>query len=283
MSTFVELDSTFRDREKYPSPADFTVDVNQLNGWFAAARTVRAYPQVTQTKQPEFATSVELTNLTLPYNDAFTNLERVYVDFHCKSHNDAFLVNTINGMNRDARFVVHFDKIQYATTTTISPQTVVINTNIVNGSNVVNISQTSVSNFTPIPIGTSVTGTGISGGTIVSSVNNSTQLVLNQPAISTGNYNLSFTYNTTTIESVTPAFIHYKSAHDDQVMRFRRNDSVIFRVFDNQGKTLVIPGEPSSPDNLNINPMNQICASFNITPFTRDNDFANHLTDTSTF
>ena len=111
MASFIEIDSGLRDRELFVSPADFTIRAEQLDGWFRKARTTKAHQTHQNLKTLEFATSVELRNLITPYAAALADTPRLYVDFHCQDYNDLYLISSIDGVNRDARFVLIQDRI----------------------------------------------------------------------------------------------------------------------------------------------------------------------------
>lgn len=112
MASFISLDSIWRDRETYPSPSEYTIEVNQLNGWFRTARNVRAYPTDANLKPHEFVTSVKLHNLIVPFNVLTASFPILYLDFHSGHANDVDLIATLNGTHRRARFVASFEKIQ---------------------------------------------------------------------------------------------------------------------------------------------------------------------------
>lgn len=112
MSNYIDLDSIRRDREAYPNPAFFCVTADQLVGWSAAARTVKAIHKDPRSRPEEFATSLKLHFLTIPYSDEFAELPRVYVDIHTEQYNDKWLISSIGGANSDARFIAHFDRVQ---------------------------------------------------------------------------------------------------------------------------------------------------------------------------
>lgn len=190
MGSIIEIDSIRRDREAYPSPADFTVPTDQINGWFRSARSVRSFPQNPALRPHEFVTAIELKALTIPWEAAFTTLQRVYVNFESQRHSDVHLVSSIQGILRDAKFVLVLDRIQ---------------------------------------------------------------------TDSVGN----------------PVWIHFRSLHP-QVMRFKRDDPIRFRVFDRNGTTLPITDNPLPDD---PDPTKQVIASFDAVPYIRDDDFSNHNTD----
>jgi len=113
MATYVDLDSILRDREAYPNPADYKVVASQIKSWFGSARSVRAFPQDPNIKPLEFATSVQIRYLTIPYTEAFAILPRLYVVFKTSEYNDIHLLQTISGKHPDANFICEFDRLQF--------------------------------------------------------------------------------------------------------------------------------------------------------------------------
>ena len=111
MASFIEIDSGLRDRELFPSPVDFTVPAEQLDGWFRKARTTKAHQTHQNLKTLEFTTSVELRNLITPFDPDFMIIPRLYVDFHCQDYNDLYLNSSIDGSNRDSKFVLMLDRL----------------------------------------------------------------------------------------------------------------------------------------------------------------------------
>jgi len=112
MATYVDLDSIQRDRETYPNPNNYELAPQQVKTWFREARTVRAFPQNPSTRPMEFATTVNIRYLTLPYNDEVAALPRVYINFRCRVYKDIHLIQTIDGIHSDARFICIPDRIQ---------------------------------------------------------------------------------------------------------------------------------------------------------------------------
>lgn len=193
MSTFLFADSSLRDREQFPNPAEYTIKKEQINGWFKHARTVRAHPSNPSSKPLEFATSIEIIQLITPYDDSFITIPTIMVDLHSQTYNDQYLISTIDGTNRDARFTLTFDKIQ-------------------------------------------ANGDG------------------------------------------DPVWIYWKPVIGEQVTRFKRDEPIHFRVFTRDGNTLPITDTvPPVP----LDPFAQTIATFQISPYIRDDDYDNHLVDTS--
>ena len=112
MSTFIDLDSIQRDREVYPNPFDYEVTANQIKDWFRGARSVRPFPQNPNTQPREFATTVNIRHLIFPYSALLADFPVVYIDFHSATYKDIHLIQTINGIHADSRFICSFDKIQ---------------------------------------------------------------------------------------------------------------------------------------------------------------------------
>lgn len=112
MSSFIDVDSYWRDRATYQNPAEFDITAKQINGWVSRSRTVRANPQNPNNQPYEFATSIEIINLTIPYTTDTAVLPRVYIDMHSELYKDIYLINIADRVNKDARFICTFDKIQ---------------------------------------------------------------------------------------------------------------------------------------------------------------------------
>jgi hypothetical protein len=113
MSSFIDLDSVWRDREEYPNENDYMVTSKQTQTWFETSRSVRAFPANPSTQPLQFVTSVKIKILTLPYSEQLAALPRVYVDFHSIRYNDIHLIQAIDGKQADARFIAIIDRIQY--------------------------------------------------------------------------------------------------------------------------------------------------------------------------
>ena len=193
MSNYIDLDSIWRDRITYPNPADYVVTAGQIETWFSAARETRSAPPVPTSRALEFVTSVRLEKVTLPYDARMLDLPQIYMDFHCLSYDDKYLIASIDGIQASARFICVLDKVQ-------------------------------------------------SG--------------------SDGN----------------PLWMHYRSPMD-QVLRFRRNDPVVFRLMTRDAT--VIPYYNDPDPTVPADPNKQVLATFTLTPYLKDAHFANHSTETT--
>ena len=112
MSTFIDLDSIFRDREVYPNEASYEVSENQVETWFKSSRSVRAHPQNPNTQPLEFATSIKIHYLATPYTEELADVPRLYVNFRSILYKDIHLIHAIDGRQPDAKFICSFEKIQ---------------------------------------------------------------------------------------------------------------------------------------------------------------------------
>lgn len=118
MSTFIDIDSQFREFPRFRNPADFQVTAEQVETWFQFNRTVRANAKNPATAPLDFAQTVRLKSLIIPYvvngglSIDFSILPRVYVDFHSEKFPDIRLMHSIDGLQSEAKFVCSFDKYQ---------------------------------------------------------------------------------------------------------------------------------------------------------------------------
>ena len=114
MSTFYEIDSRFRDREEYPNPFNFQVDPKQILNWFSHEKTVSAFHSDPGTMPLEFATSVKLKCIIIPYVvDPNTHgIPKLYIEFKNYKAKDTNLIYSINNTRADENFVAVFDKYQ---------------------------------------------------------------------------------------------------------------------------------------------------------------------------
>jgi hypothetical protein len=112
MSTFVDLDSIWRDRITYPNPCDYVVTADKVQTWGQMSRSVMALPQNQNIRPLDFVNAVTVVALVLPYNTTLTGYPCVYVNMCCQEYKDEYLINTIGGILPRARFKCFFDKIQ---------------------------------------------------------------------------------------------------------------------------------------------------------------------------
>jgi len=112
MSTFIDLDSMWRRRDIYPNENKYQLEPKQVDTWFRSARSVRAHPQNPNIQPLEFATTVNIRLLTLPYSENVAELPRIYVNFYSRLYKDIHLINAIDGKQPTAKFICLFHRIQ---------------------------------------------------------------------------------------------------------------------------------------------------------------------------
>jgi len=112
MASYVDLDSIFRDRENYPNENNYQLLPQQTQKWFRAAREVRAFPSNPSLQPLEFATTVNIVQLTIPYTPELEAIPRLYINFRCLRYDDTRLIFCINGTHPEAKFVVFPHSIQ---------------------------------------------------------------------------------------------------------------------------------------------------------------------------
>ena len=112
MATFVDLDSFWRDREEYPNENDYALKPLQVESWFKSSRSTRAFPSNPSIRPLEFATTVNIRYLTIPYSEMVSEFPRVYVNFRSQRYKDVHLINAIDGKQPDAKFICAPDRIQ---------------------------------------------------------------------------------------------------------------------------------------------------------------------------
>ena len=190
MANYYAIESIRRNRDEFPNPAEFTVEASQTQGWFKSARQVRPVGQNPQTMSLDFASAIEVKQVITPYyvSDPPPSppYSYLYLDIHSPTYNDQYLINTISGANRDARFILIRDKIIY------------------------------------------------------NSAGKPTWILWTSPM--------------------------------EQVLRFKRNDPLVFRLFTPNGITLpLIDNKPEPNESV------QIMALLGVTPYSRDGNYDNHL------
>lgn len=112
MATYFDIDSIERDREQFPNPAEFTVTDQEIKSWIRDSRTVRLIAANPNTSPKEFATSIRLIYLTIPYDSQTIVLPRVYIRFQSEKYKDLHLIQTMNGIHAEDQFICTYDKVQ---------------------------------------------------------------------------------------------------------------------------------------------------------------------------
>lgn len=118
MSTFISVDSYFRDVTLYPNPASFKIPTSLTNGWATENRTVKAVLSHQKTdKCPPLMYEVCLSKVVIPYVASLLNEPYLYIQFTSDQEKNFGLINTladnVSGANlKTATFEIFFDKIQ---------------------------------------------------------------------------------------------------------------------------------------------------------------------------
>lgn len=135
MSTYIDLDSSYRERTAYPNPCEYIVTADQVSGWPRTARQVTAHAGRPGSNAVEFSQSIQVKHVILPYATATysvnpepgfslqpggetvithtADLQRIYLDVHSEGKNDMHLVNTIGDKIPKARFILTQEKVQF--------------------------------------------------------------------------------------------------------------------------------------------------------------------------
>lgn len=197
MANYFAIESIRRNRDEFPNPAEFTVEASQTRGWFKSARQVRAVGQNPQTMSLDFVSAIEVKQVITPYlfpdpppdppvGAPLVPYSYLYLDIHSPTYNDQYLINTISGANRDARFLLIRDKV------------------------------------------------------IFDSKGKPIWILWNSPM--------------------------------EQVLRFKRDDPLVFRLFTPNGLTLpLVDPDPLPREDV------QVMALLGVTPYSRDGTYDNHL------
>ncbi len=197
MANYFAVESIRRNRDEYPNPAEFIVEASQTQGWFRRSRTVRAVSQNPQTMSLDFVSAIEVKQVITPYKipdpppdppvgAPSTPYSYLYLDIHSPTYNDQYIINTMGGANRDARFLLVRDKVIFD-------------------------------------------------------------------------------------RKGKPVWILWTSPME-QVLRFKRDDPLVFRLFTPDGVTLSLIDDGPVPKESA-----QIMALLAVTPYSRDGDYDNHL------
>ena len=111
MAQFIDLDSIYRDRENYPSPASYQLSPPQVDTWFRS-KTVNMTAPNPNTRPRAFLSTVNIRYLTLPYSDDLEDLPRIYINFRSTDYKDIRLISTIDGVLAEANFICEPRRIQ---------------------------------------------------------------------------------------------------------------------------------------------------------------------------
>lgn len=293
MSTFITIDTVYRDRGQDPNPCNFTLTVEQISNWFKYAREVRAYPQNSNKRPLEFVTSANVHSVTLPYPriSLYSNESITVIGI------DAAGTTLTSSTALPAWFVVG------------APVQVGVNSNGLLMYKTYYINSVASPNFTldvidpPAAAVTFIPGSGLNipvynytiavEATLTDALSilgyprlylnyhqgyNDRQLV---NSISSIHDEVKFVlvYDHVQYDSYgTPVWIHYRSVMD-QVMRLRRDFPPSFTVTSRNGD--IIPFFIDYDQNLPANPDKQMLLDLVLTPYIRDAMYTNGTIETA--
>lgn len=301
MSTYIDLDSIWRDRQAYPNPCDYELTPEQVNTWVRGPREVRAIPQNANERPLDFVSSINVLGSTLPYPRIEIYAPKLIevdsvgvggimttIDPHGLVTGDIVMTSASGysskaGIQRNIEYHV----------LNVTPTTFQVE--LVPGSGALSLVASTglglimgVINDPTIP--------NSNYDSIMASLNAATR-ILDFPRIYLDFH--SRRYNDTrfikTIGGILadakfvlvldkiqyddvgrPIWLHFKSC-GEQVMRFKRDDPMIVRFMSRDGTTISFFTE--SDLSIVTNPDKQTMITINVTPYLRDAVFTNHAVE----
>lgn len=288
MANFIDLNSLFRDYLTYPNPCKYTVTDTQVSSWVRAPRTITANSNTPNRKVIEFNQSVKLAKFMMPYTTATYTMPSSDV-----------IIGTTNGSGA-ATGTVPGASGQIGQTFLIG--TTLFTVIVSNGALSVN---STISSSPPVGTGIFNTSTGaytFTGAQISSSIFFSTGNLtitteiadLNKiyvdvhsrnyddkglmstigPGTGVNNGGLNsarFVLTQSHVQfnsSSQPTWVHFHT-HQDQIMRFARNEPVVINIMQENGYTLTIA------DTTPPTPALQTWMSLEVTPSYQDAGYNN--------
>ena len=302
MSTICHLDSRYRNRVEYNNPSNFIVDVNQVRGW-VGDKTVNSIRPHKSTRLVNFVYNIEIAQVIVPYKEEIISLPYIYVTFLSHKYTDNNIMNIIESKHSDAQFVCVFDKvIGYDGSVRITNANNSIDFDLAGLAFDVTIPNGNYANYTALAtqIAASLNASGAAATwtvtystttgifTITCTRTGGAAIVVNiyWAAVFGIGSTIGFvtddnipnpTANPATLVGDNAVGLEayskwalYKCNHD-QTYRFETfKDSVHFKLTDPDGVILnTVDTEPHTP----FNPLEQVSATFKITPFVRDGDY----------
>jgi len=296
MSTYVDLDSVFRDRSAYTNPCFYSLTANQVATWPKSTREVVALPQTPAQRPLDFVNSIHIISATLPYprielyTKSFITVDSIATNILSTTQpisNDQILMTSSPGF---ANTIGVLRNVEYH----------IVNANLPFAGNFqVALTQGGA----PITLSDS-TGTQLEFSQInlvdyaevMANLQNGLQL-LSYPRIYLDFYSAFYKsirlLNTNNgvlpdakfvlgidrvqlDDKLTPCWLHYKS-HGEQVYRYKRDDPVTLRFMTRDGSTL--PFFEEQDLTVPTNPIKQSLVTMNITPYIRDATYTNQQVD----
>ena len=106
MATIVHLDSTYRDRYTWANPGTYQADDGSVAAWSERPIMVRSTPADRRVLPADMIKSVRLTNIRTPYLASLLAEPIIYLEFTTSDHRRDGMINTLDGVNSHARFIL---------------------------------------------------------------------------------------------------------------------------------------------------------------------------------
>lgn len=293
MSSYVDLDSFWRDRAAYTNPCSYQLTPKQVDVWTASAREVRPLPQNPNGRPLDFVNALHIIALTLPYprvelfaSELITLLSVTSNTFTADFPavlNDVIMTSSPGfaasiGLQRNVEYHV----INVAGNT--------FQLSLTAGGAPVTFKDATGINLLVADITTGDYATVIAATDAAQQLVTFPRIYLDFHCLSYPDVRLlntaggiladaKFVLGIDKVQfddNATPIWIHYKS-HGEQVFRYRRNDPVVIRIMTRDGTT--IPFFDESDDTLVTDPNKQSMVTLSVTPYVRDANFTNHAVD----
>lgn len=293
MSSFVDLDSFWRDRSAYTNPCQYELTPGQVALWTVSAREVRAIPQNPNLRPLDFVDSIAVISASLPYPRVelfaptlITLLSvsgNVFTADAPAALNDVIMTSSPGfansvGLGRNVEYHV------------INPAGNTFQLSLTQGGAAVaftdstginlEVADISVADYADVIADTDAAIKLVSFPRIYLDFHckmypdtrllNTNNGVLQDAKFVLGIDRVQFDDN------ATPVWIHYKS-HGEQVMRYKRNEPVTIRFMTRDGTT--IPFFDEDDLGLVTNPNKQTLITLIVTPYLRDGSFTNQMVD----
>lgn len=300
MSTYIDLDSVWRDRQAYPNPCDYQLVPSQVDTWVKSVREVRALPQNANERPLDFVTSIHIIGATLPYPrielyaprliiiDSITSGVLTTIIPHGLTTGDIVMTSSpgyasSSGIQRNVEYHV----IVLTPTTfqiELSPGSGALP--LINGTGI-DLEMAVIDDpLIPNSNYTSVITAWVSGLKLIDfpriyldfhshRYNDARFLKTIDGVLGDAKFVL-ITDRVQFDDNLKPVWVHYKSS-GEQVMRFKKDDPMVVRFMSRDGTTLPFFSEPDL--NILTNPNKQTMITVMCTPYLRDAVYANHVVD----
>ena len=300
MSIYIDLDSIWRDRSAHTNPCDYSLTPEQVETWTKSVREVRALPQNPSQRPLDFVSAINLISATLPYPRVELFASRFIIvdsitggntfntlDPHGLTINDVLITSSpgftvSNGVGREIEY--HVINVPTATSFQVSLTAGGALQPFINGTGldlvfaVLGDPADPASDYATVSEQTLAAKQLVSFPRIYLDIHShryddprcirTIGGILADAKFVLGIDKVQYS------DDLQPLWIHYK-AHGEQVMRFKKDDTVTIRFMTRDGTTIPFFNE----SNLEIptNPYKQSLITINNTPYTRDATYSNHM------